>query len=264
MKIQLKCPKCAELQGSGSPAAAEEWATIDDSGWFEFTCHQGHTQLIALHNLKFDLLYENGAYALLDGYPREAVATFASALERYYEFHLLVLAAYRGITRTTFDAAWKVIGNRSERQIGAYVVGHALEFGEAPPTLAAKQKLEKLRNDVVHNGMLPTEAQAIEFGDEVLRIIRTGIATLRTLEVGMSGLLAKAYVWESARRRPVHYKENPAAQVGAMTIASPVMASPTDADLPAALKRLAQFRHTWLNALDPRPAGPAVRSKRQL
>lgn len=261
MKIQLKCPKCAELEATGSPAAVEEWATIDDSGWFEFTCHQEHTQLIALHNLKFDLLYENGAYALLDGYPREAVATFASALERYYEFHLLVLAVYRGVTRTAFDAAWKVIGNRSERQIGAYVVGHALEFGEVPPTLAAKQKLEKLRNDVVHNGILPTETQAIEFGDEVLRIIRTGITTLRTLEVGMGGLLAKAYLWESARRRPVRYKENPAAQIGAMTIASPAMASPKDADLPAALKRLAEFRHTWLNVLDPRPAGPAVRIK---
>lgn len=256
MKIRLKCPKCAELQGMDSPAVAEEWATIDDSGWFEFNCHQDHKQLIELHNLKFDLLYENGAYALLDGYPREAVATFASALERYYEFHLLLLAASRGVTRTAFDAAWRVIGNRSERQIGAYVVGHALEFGEAPPTLAAEQKLEKLRNDVVHNGMLPTEVQAIEFGDEVLRIIRTGIATLRTLEVGKAGLLAKGYMWESARRRPVRYKENPAGQVGAFTIASPMMASQTDANLPAALKRLAQFRDTWLNALDPRPAGP--------
>lgn len=256
VKMHVTCSECCRLHNPADTSSRNgEWVTVDDSGWCQFTCAYGHEQIIGLNNLKFELLYENGAYALLDGYPREAVATFAAALERYFEFHVTALAVHRGIHGKAFDAAWKSVGNRSERQLGAYLVSHALEFGDAPPTLADKKRpnLEQLRNDVVHNGKMPTEQEAIEFGNEVLQIIRVGIIKLRSLEGQKQGLLAAAFAREGIRRLPARFMGSNFPKIWLPTIATPAMAVPTDVDLSAALRRLKQYRHSWLISLDPRP-----------
>lgn len=253
MKFQIECPECRwfGLKGDSPSKPGQEWVTIDDSGWFEFPCLSGHSTIVALQNMKFELLFETGAYALLDGYPREAVATFSAALERYYEFHLTVLAVYKGMRMDSFDAAWKLVSKQSERQLGAYLLSHAFEFGENPPSL--KPDLQKFRNDVVHNGLIPTEQEAIAFGDAVLKVIRTALAKLRSIEDKQSGLFAQAYCVDMARRCPEKFRTKHHSTIGVITIASPVMATPTDPDLDNALKRLRLFRHTWMSSLDPKP-----------
>lgn len=255
VKFQIECPECIRLGFKGDLPSKphQEWVTIDDSGWFEFTCPSGHSTVIALQNLKFDLLFETGAYALLDGYPREAVATFSAALERYYEFHLTVLAINKGMRMDSFDAAWKLVSKRSERQLGAYLLSHAFEFGESPPSLPKKPDLQKFRNDVIHNGLIPTEREAIDFGDAVLKVIRAALAKLRSIEDKQRGFFAQAYCLDMARRCPEKFRIKPHSTTCVITIASPVMATPTDRDLDAALKRLRLFRHTWMSSLDPKP-----------
>ena len=55
-----------------------------------------------MNNLKFELLFELGINALIDGYPREAVSSFASALERFYEFFCQVAALALSIPKWSF------------------------------------------------------------------------------------------------------------------------------------------------------------------
>jgi len=72
------------------PRAAIEVPVPDshllDHGDYEVKCEVGHVSLVNLDNLKFELLFELGINAHVDGYAREAVTSFASSLERFQEF----------------------------------------------------------------------------------------------------------------------------------------------------------------------------------
>lgn len=254
MKLQVKCPECEQLLRAGklSTKPNQEWATIDNSGWLEYICPKGHTTIFVLQNLKFDLLFETGAFALLDGYPREAVTSFSASIERYYEFHLTVLFLYRGMGIESFHEVWKHISKLSERQLGAYILCHAFEFGESPPILPKKPDYQKFRNDVIHNGLIPCEQEAIDFGEAVLKVIRASIIKLRSLEKS-GDYFAKAYLVNMIRGCPDKFKNKKTVTTGLMTIASPVMAKPTDENLKDALGRLRLFRHSCLSVHDPKP-----------
>jgi hypothetical protein len=52
-----------------------------------FTCDAGRENVFTLQKQKFEILFEMGAMALLDGYYREAGASVAVALERFFEFY---------------------------------------------------------------------------------------------------------------------------------------------------------------------------------
>lgn len=60
--------------------------TPTDNGRYVYTCNQGHTRTSVLQQDRFQLLFQIGIHAIVDGYPREAVADFASSLERFFEF----------------------------------------------------------------------------------------------------------------------------------------------------------------------------------
>ncbi|MEO6603373.1 MAG: hypothetical protein ABIQ16_26045, partial [Polyangiaceae bacterium] len=59
--------------------------------------------------------------AFLRGAFREAVGSFAASRERFIEFRLRVEAEHCGVDAKAVDAAWKHLGSRSERQLGAYL-----------------------------------------------------------------------------------------------------------------------------------------------
>jgi hypothetical protein len=63
------------------------------SGKLTLRCEQGHTTVVALSIPAFELLFDFGCSALLDGYTREAVTSFASSLERFEEFTCRFLLA---------------------------------------------------------------------------------------------------------------------------------------------------------------------------
>ncbi len=83
-----------------------------------------------------------------------------------------------GVDYEKFSDAWKRVASRSERQLGAFVFVFLREFGEPPDILG--NKLTKLRNDVVHNGKIPSRGEALKFGDNVLSIVRPKIALLKS------------------------------------------------------------------------------------
>ncbi len=74
-----------------------------DGNNYTFTCENGHKQTVLLQQQKFEMLFEVGANAILDGYYREAVSSFASSLERAYQFFSTVCLIERGvITHASF------------------------------------------------------------------------------------------------------------------------------------------------------------------
>jgi hypothetical protein len=147
------------------------------SGKLTLRCKQGHTTEVKLPIPAFELLFDIGCSALLDGYPREAVTTFASSFERFEEFTCRFLFARRNLSSEGVDHWWKEVATSSERQKGSFAALWIAEFFREPPTLP--RKLIKLRNDCVHKGYIPPESEAEAYGEAVLRAEVSGIVTLR-------------------------------------------------------------------------------------
>ena len=149
-------------------AADTDFGDVLDAGYVPIRCAAGHRSFAMLQQQKYELLFDLGALAFLDGYYHEAVATIAASIERFYEYHVRVFAHSRDIKPETFAPAWKDMAKQSERQIGAYVLANALEgrVDALPP-----QKRVELRNKVVHQGYLPTRPEALEYGEWALRYL---------------------------------------------------------------------------------------------
>lgn len=143
---------------------------------YEFTCPHGHQQAMFLQMEKFELLFELGVAALLDHYPREAVTAFYASVERFYEWSVNVILTARA-SAIKFDAWKSAAGKQSERMIGAFHASWALEFGEVAPALP--QELVRRRNLAVHEGQIPDESAAVEFGESVFEYVRPLMLRLR-------------------------------------------------------------------------------------
>lgn len=189
MILRLFCPKCAYVAAKEMHEKGFSRITIDvpmpvshptDDGRYEVRCAAGHVSTVTVDNLKFELLFEMGLNALVDGYPRDAVSSFASALERFYEFYWRVATVFHSIPQDQADFVWKVAAKQSERQLGMFVTASLLMTKQCPALLNSDREV-KFRNDVIHGGYVPTAAEAISFGDVAMRLINDSLAKLRTL-----------------------------------------------------------------------------------
>ena len=183
MRIMMSCMQCVQaLSGSDSPLAGlhayPQYVEINDSGIYTVTCRNGHVSSTMSQKHKHETLFELATFAILDGYYREAVTSFASSLERFYEYMIEVVLNEQGCDQELIDKMWREIAKQSERQLGAFVVLYASLFKIKPCTLS--QDGVKFRNDVVHKGVVPTRAKAVEFGQEVLEVIRAALRDLRS------------------------------------------------------------------------------------
>lgn len=110
----------------------------------------------------------------------EAVSSFASALERFYEFYWRVVMEHTGIPKDQIEATWKPLSKLSERQIGAYCTAATI-LTKGVPKLLNTNKEVPFRNRVIHNGYIPTKEEAISFGDVVMQLINEDLVKLRLL-----------------------------------------------------------------------------------
>lgn len=200
MRVPAECPRCREIDERrrsihevGSEKREQrrnelfldeyEWAASDvpcadvHSGKLTFRCEQGHTTVVTLPIPDFELLFEFGCSALLDGYPREAITAFASSHERFLEFACRFLLARANVSFQGIDAWWNDVKKQSERQLGSFIALWTANFPSPPPLLA--QNLVELRNDCVHKGRIPPEDKAKSYGEGVLRAVVGGVVTLR-------------------------------------------------------------------------------------
>jgi Arc/MetJ-type ribon-helix-helix transcriptional regulator len=135
---------------------------------FRITCPQGHDSVIGLQQPRFKILYESGALALLDGYYREAVGSFASSMERFHEYWVRATFLQNGTAPEAFDATWKLL-KQSERQYGGFLLLYLRETGRLASHLPPR--LVEFRNDVVHKGEFPSRSEAADYAEQALEVI---------------------------------------------------------------------------------------------
>jgi hypothetical protein len=175
MRIYLSCMKC--LTELGQPTGALTAAHLEESGLYRMKCEHGHETVTLLQQMKFEILFDLGAHAIIDGYYREAVSSFASALERLYEFYIQIQCDRRSLDPSLFTSTWKEVTNQSERQLGAFMFLYLTEKKASPPLLPPKAV--KFRNSVVHKGRFPSREEAIQFGEQVAEIMVRVLSELR-------------------------------------------------------------------------------------
>lgn len=152
--------------------------TPTDNGRYVHTCNQGHTRTSVLQQDRFQLLFQIGIHAIVDGYPREAVADFASSLERFFEFFYRFYCRLRTIPDGVSDANWASVRRQSERQLGLYIGCYLEVFENAAPVL--NTHWSGFRNDVIHKGKIPTVDEAIEFGEVVAALLKPTMSEMQT------------------------------------------------------------------------------------
>jgi len=191
MKLLMLCIECPML--ADNPQEVLNYVELRDDAYYDFECSRGHRRLIVLTEPKFAVLFESGAMALLDGYTREAVSSFAASLERFYEYWIRAVLLAGGTSPETLDACWSLVAAQSERQFGAFCVLYQREHGRLPTVLS--NKMVQFRNDVIHRGYIPPRAEVIAYASDALKLIVNlhvelyetrykGISTLMGIELG--------------------------------------------------------------------------------
>ena len=176
MKLLMQCMTC--LRKLDNPKMEFTEVEFRDDGRYVICCPHGHESVTVLQEQKFEILFDIGANAIIDGYYREAISSFTSSLERFYEFCINIFCEHRSLDDDVYKKTWKQVSNQSERQLGAFLFLWANELGEIPILLSNDDI--KLRNEVIHKGKIPTKEEALEYGKKVLQIIRPKIKQLRT------------------------------------------------------------------------------------
>jgi hypothetical protein len=180
------------FQADGHPSEDAASAELRDDGLYRVTCSRGHTTVTAIQEQKFEILFDLGAMALLDGYPREAVSSIAAALERFYEYYVQVISLKHGVAHEAFLEAWNPISRQSERQLGVFLFLYLLEnkkplsdsILDAKPDLSLKLQIRQtwteFRNAVIHKGYIPSSEEVLAYGDLVYCFIYRLIGELKT------------------------------------------------------------------------------------
>ncbi len=169
MKLSIYCADCITegVQPSEESVVSVEFT---DDGRYQIGCPKGHSSTIVLQQQKFEVLFEIGVYAILDAYYREAVSSFTTSLERFYEYFIKVVLLAKGLDAKGVEESWKLVANQSERQLGAFIFLYTSEFRKSPRLL--NNNRTRFRNDVTHKGKIPKHQEAIDYGQAILDVLR--------------------------------------------------------------------------------------------
>lgn len=191
MLFPTRCPQCAR----------EVRAEFAGSAVHDLTCpHCGARFCVLVRKHRFEVLFDLGTRALMDGYAREAVATFAAALERFFEFYVraAVLERMAGGERdltaalAALEGTWKHVAAQSERQLGMFALAYLLREGRPPDFLTPQALGSDFRNRVVHRGDLPRREEAEAYAARVFALIDRLLT-----ELGEEGLAHAALAQEA-------------------------------------------------------------------
>jgi len=212
VRLLIPCMKC--LQELGRPSGEFARVEFRDDGKYDLTCSSGHATTTILQQQKFEVLFDIGAHAIIDGYYRESVSSFTASLERFYEFAINVFLLNSSGSDDVFKACWKSVSNQSERQLGAFIFLWASKFGAMPALLPDNRV--SFRNGVIHKGKIPTKEEAIDFGNSVLSVVRQNMLLLREKFENEVGDVVLNYI----RNAQISGAKGPAATMCVSTIVS--------------------------------------------
>lgn len=253
MRLRISCMQCFKEQGHPSDYMMS--VELRNDGLYAAVCEKGHRTLTVLQQQKFEVLFDLGAMALLDGYPREAISSIVAALERFYEFYARVICLKHGVDPDLLNRAWKHVENQSERQFGAYVFVSMLDrptmapmsIEDLQPTLQSASKTNtrtwrSFRNAVVHKGYIPSTPEALAYGDLAFMHINQ---LLQQLKESSGKYIDKATFLSLSRVNAAGMQQ------GISTFSIPTLISLTRAEtapssLEGAMKELEKYRK-WLH-----------------
>lgn len=184
MLLDLPCAECImeqvkrgiPHQDEGTPILTP-FESVNNSGLYKINCSKGHTSQTYIDNIDFEILFDYSINAIADGYYREAVSSFTSSMERYFEFFIKVILRASGKEFQTIQRIWKTIASQSERQLGAYIMLYNQTFDHEPKLLSQNNEVP-FRNSVIHKGYIPSKEEAINFGDSTMEIIEKSLIKL--------------------------------------------------------------------------------------
>lgn len=168
--LSVACPHCA----------AEVAVEYADRLIYDLHCpHCEQPFCLFVRRQKFEVLFELGTEALLAGYAREAVSSFAAALERCFEFYVrayaLERAAGQGLSleeaHAALETTWKLVERQSERQVGMLALAYLLREGRAPDFLKPQALGSEFRNAVIHRGALPRREEVEDYAAQVFEVM---------------------------------------------------------------------------------------------
>lgn len=174
MRLSFTCMAC--FQELGQPDNTFYKADVLDGNIAKFVCKKDHNSVNILQSHKFEILAELAITAILDGYFREAISSFTSSLERYYEFYMKTILTSRAHEVPLVNDLWNRVKSQSERQFGAYNFMYLIEEDELPSNLS-NSKIQ-LRNKVIHQGLIPTYQETINYGQAVIDVINSSLEKL--------------------------------------------------------------------------------------
>jgi hypothetical protein len=167
MKFSTYCLKCIRDK---QEIILNSNLSISEDDLYQFTCPNGHLNLVELQAFKFELLFESGICAIKDKYYMESVLSITAAMERFYEFFVKTVQLSQTLPTDLIEESFKLISRQSERQLGAYIILYSSIFKAIPPNL--KTTSIEFRNSVVHKGYLPSEKESIKYAEEVYLIVK--------------------------------------------------------------------------------------------
>lgn len=166
----VACPHCGQNQDI-------EYA---DRLIYDLTCRScGQPFCLFVRKQKFEVLFDLGAEALLAGFAREAVSSFAAALERCFEFYVRAFALEQASGQAEdleaawqrLDATWRLVDRQSEQQVGMLALAYLLREGRPPDFLRPQALGSEFRNAVIHRGYLPRREEVEDYAAQVFGLI---------------------------------------------------------------------------------------------
>lgn len=188
MHLKVKCNDCFQ-----AGQKHESYIELTDDIYYKFECENGHRKNIILQERKFEILFEFGAIALMEGFTREAVSSFAASLERFYEYFLKTLMLHRGISFEQIAEMWKDMDKQSERQLGAFLTIYTTHFNQPPTRIDGKEysryfknsnhpSVTSFRNAVIHKGYIPKYDEVLAYGEAIKFFISETLKLIYTKE----------------------------------------------------------------------------------
>jgi len=161
VKVFAPCMVCQKELGH--PSFEPIFVEYFDDRVGRLTCQRGHDSVILLQSQKFEVLMESGVNALEQGFTLEACSSFAAAVERAIEFALRVLCTVQGMPPETWAKTFGEMSRQSERQLGAFMISHALAFGTP---YRPNSGFQDRRNRVIHKGEILNAEQSHKFCED--------------------------------------------------------------------------------------------------
>jgi len=163
---------------------------INNNGIYELECRNGHKIHSLLSNKKYEVLFESGILAYTEGYYIESVTVISSSLENFVEYCILLMTFdsnfkfYSDVTvdnkeqyenyireynkvKDEYENNLKRYRKKSGIRLKAfYSLYHAI-VGEPLQEINYQIKIDgankNLRNEVAHNGYIPSQNESLGY-----------------------------------------------------------------------------------------------------